>query len=78
MNDTPKRGWLTFSIRDLFWLMVVVALIVGSWAGARRSEELLDRTMRELEFEKRKYAEEERARERHWQNQKAKVLVGQH
>ena len=30
MNDTPKRGWLSFSIRDLLWLTAVVAVVL--WA----------------------------------------------
>jgi hypothetical protein len=29
MNDTPKRGWFTFSIRDILWLTAVVALAVA-------------------------------------------------
>ena len=29
MSDTPKRGWLRFSIRDLFWITVVIALALA-------------------------------------------------
>ena len=36
MSDTPKRRWFRFSIRDLFWLTVVVALAVA-WFVERRS-----------------------------------------
>ena len=28
MSDTPKRGWLSFSIRDLMFLTVIVALVL--------------------------------------------------
>jgi len=30
MSDTPKPGWLNFSIRDLLWLTTVVAVVVWS------------------------------------------------
>jgi len=36
MSDASRLGWLSFSIRDLFWLTVVVALVLA-WC--------LDRTM---------------------------------
>ncbi len=29
MSDAPKRGWLSFSIRDLMFLTVIVALAVA-------------------------------------------------
>ena len=32
MTETkPKRRWFSFSIRDLLWLMAVVAMGVGWW-----------------------------------------------
>ena len=41
MNETPKRGWLTFSIRDLMWLTVVVALAVGWGVNYRQLQTML-------------------------------------
>ena len=28
MSDTPKRGWLSFSIRELMLVMVIVGLVL--------------------------------------------------
>ena len=28
MSDTPKPGWLSFSIRDLLWLTALVAVVL--------------------------------------------------
>ena len=78
MSDKPKRRWYRFSLRDLMWLMVVAALTAGWWGSARRSEILFDRVVREWEQEKKKNADELAARERAWQNQRARVLGGQH
>lgn len=78
MTDKPKRRWYRFSIRDLMWLMVVAALAAGWWSSARRSEIVLDRVVREWEQEKKKNADELAARERAWNNQRARVLAGQH
>jgi len=30
-ENTPRRRWLNFGIRDLLWAMVVVGLLVGWW-----------------------------------------------
>ena len=29
MSESPKPGWLSFTIRDLMWLTVVVALVMA-------------------------------------------------
>lgn len=34
MSDTPKTGWLSFSIRDLLWLTALVAVVL--WARYER------------------------------------------
>jgi hypothetical protein len=31
MSGTPKRGWLSFSIRDLMWFTLAVALLLCIW-----------------------------------------------
>jgi hypothetical protein len=31
MSNTPKKGWLRFSIRDLLWLTILAAVIMA-WA----------------------------------------------
>ena len=36
MSDTPKRRWFHFSIRDLMWLTVLVALVLGGWVEGSR------------------------------------------
>ena len=33
MSDTPKRGWFSFSIRDLLWLTAVVAIVLWALYG---------------------------------------------
>ncbi|MGI8982826.1 MAG: hypothetical protein ACR2FY_26620 [Pirellulaceae bacterium] len=40
MSDKPKRRWYIFSIRDLFWVTVVVALAVAWFVEQRRSADL--------------------------------------
>ena len=47
MTETkPKRRWFTFSIRDLLWLTVVVALAVGWWLDHRKLDEQIQRLRR--------------------------------
>jgi hypothetical protein len=36
MNETIKRRWFHFSIRDLLLVTVIVALAVGWWIDHRR------------------------------------------
>jgi len=38
MWPKPKRSWLGFTIRDLLWLTLVIALAVGSWLDRRAIE----------------------------------------
>ena len=44
MTETkPKRRWFTFSIRDLLWLTLVVALAIGWWINFRDYRAAVDR-----------------------------------
>ena len=40
MSETPKRGWLSFSIRDLMLATVIVALAVVWWIDHRAAKRL--------------------------------------
>ena len=46
VSNKPMRRWFHFSIRDLLWLTVVVALAVAWWVEARRSHQLLIRALK--------------------------------
>jgi hypothetical protein len=35
MSDTPKRGWLSFSIRDIMLATVIAAILVSWWLDHR-------------------------------------------
>jgi hypothetical protein len=42
MTETkPKRRWFRFSIRDLLWLTVVVAIGLGWWLDHNRLSEVI-------------------------------------
>ena len=47
MSDTPKRGWLSFSIRDLLLVTVIVALVLGWWLDRTWSRAQLKRVQDE-------------------------------
>src|SRR5580765_3179002 len=36
VERTPKRRWLSFTIRDLLWLVLVVAIVLGWWTYSQR------------------------------------------
>lgn len=35
MSDTPKRGWLNFSIRDMMFVTVIAAILISWWLDHR-------------------------------------------
>jgi hypothetical protein len=53
------RSLMTFSIRDLFWLTVVIALLLGLWVSHRnyviRERRLKDEHARNLDKQKADY-----------------------
>jgi len=46
-----------FTIRDLLWLMVVVALAVGWWIDRRVQRSLVDAVSDQWSFERNRYSE---------------------
>jgi hypothetical protein len=41
MSATPKRGWLSFSIRDIMLATAIVAIMVAWWLDRSRLAEQL-------------------------------------
>ena len=39
-ENKPRRRWLSFGMRDLLWLFIVVALCLALWREKRQSQKL--------------------------------------
>jgi len=59
MSDTPKRGWFSFSLRDMMWFTVLIALAVAWFVEQRRAADLT--------VERRRLADE-LSKEREWKS----------
>ena len=80
MGDKPKRRWyqIGFSIRDLMWLTLLVAVLLAWGRENRRTSLILDQVLQEQEKERQQIVRDMAELERKWQDQRAKVVTGYH
>jgi hypothetical protein len=68
VSDKPKRGWFSFSIRDLMWFTILAALAVAWFVEQRRAAD--------LSVERRRL-EAELSKEREWKSSLREIRGGQ-
>ena len=80
MSDKPKRRWyqIGFSIRDVMWLTVLIAVLLAWCRENRRTSLILDQVLQEQEKERQQIVRDMAELERKWQDQRAKVVTGYH